>query len=175
MQKALWILFAISVIPVIGCSDRLPTAPAISASSLDSASAAALLAGGARRATIVVPPRGFEAARLGPWGSESASLTIEPGGATLKILSSSLPTGGCYGAFGDLPRWIPNGPFALPGTFVQLMGVYPGRIEYAARYEGSIDGDRMTLTVTVPSLPRVLGPYRLVYGAGNSWTPCLYP
>ncbi|MCA1582397.1 MAG: hypothetical protein LC796_13595 [Acidobacteria bacterium] len=174
MRKALC-LFAISVTPMTGCSDRLPTAPANPAPSLDSASAAALLARGARRATVVVPPRGVDAARLGTWGSESASLTIEPGGATLKVFSSNLPAGGCYGAFGDLPRWVPNGAFALPGTFVQLMGAYPGRIEYAARYDGSIDEDRMTLTVTVPSLSRVLGPYRLVYGAGNSWTPCLYP
>ena len=91
------------------------------------------------------------------------------------FFGSAFPGGGCYGGLGEVPRSIPAGHFTLPGTFVQLTGVYPGRIEYQAEYDGVIDGDVMTLTITVPSLPRVLGPYRLVFGVGNAWTPCLYP
>ena len=175
MRKALFIVLVVSLEAVVGCSDRLPTSPAgASTASAESASSVSAPAGRARR-TIVIPPRGIDPARFGTWGSESASLTIEPGAATLKVLSANLPDGGCYGAFGDVPGSIPNGRFQLTGTFVQLMGVYPGRTEYPAQYDGFVEGDQMTLTVTVLSAPRVLGPYRLVYGAGNSWTSCLFP
>lgn len=155
-----------------GCSDRLPTAPASSAASgVESASASP----GRSRGTIVIPPRGIEGARFGTWGSDAASLTVEPAGGTLRVFGSAFLGVGCYGGLGEVPRSIPAGHFVLPGTFVQLTGVYPGRIEYQAEYDGVIDGDVMTLTITVPSLPRVLGPYRLVYGAGNAWVRCLYP
>ena len=162
------ILTAVLILTGTACSDRLPTAPAASAES-------ASVAPGRSRGTIVIPPRGIENARFGTWGSDTASLTVEPAGAMLKVFGSNFASGGCYGSFGEVPRSIPAGRFDFPGTFVQLTGVYPGRIEYQAEYDGFIDADVMTLTVTVPSIQRVLGPYRLLYGVGNAWTPCLYP
>ena len=174
MRTGAFRLFGISGCAILaaaaGCSDRLPTAPTTPVSA-ESAAAAS----GRTRGTIVIPPRGIEGARFGTWGSETASLTIEPAGGALRVFGSAFPGGGCYGGLGDVPRSIPAGHFTLPGTFVQLTGVYPGRIEYQAEYDGVIDGDVMTLTITVPSLPRVLGPYHLVFGVGNAWTPCLYP
>ncbi|MDQ6891920.1 MAG: hypothetical protein M3167_04490 [Acidobacteriota bacterium] len=175
MRKAFWMLVGVSASAGISCSDRLPTAPGYAGrASVDSAAAATVQAGRSRR-TIVIPPRGVEAARLGTWGSESASLTIDASAASLKLFALSLATGGCFGAFGDIPSQIPKGRFELPGTYTQLMGAYPGRTEFPARYEGFAWDDLMTLTVTVPSLPHVFGPYLLVYGAGNAWTPCLFP
>ena len=173
MRKRAFRLFAIPGCAILAaaaaCSDRLPTAP--TTVSAESATAKS----GRSRGTIVIPPRGIEGARFGTWGSEAASLTIGPAGGTLRVFGSAFLGGGCYGGLGEVSRSIPAGHFTLPGTFVQLTGVYPGRIEYQAGYDGVIDGDVMTLTITVPSLPRVLGPYRLVFGVGNAWTPCLYP
>jgi hypothetical protein len=173
MRNAAFGLLAVVVcaLGTMACSDRLPTDPTRSASAAENAAAGP----GRSRGTIVIPPRGIDLARFGTWGSDVASLTIQPAGAMLRVLGTNLGSGGCYGSFGEVARSIPIGRFAFPGTFVQLTGVYPGRIEYEAGYEGVIDGDVMTLTVTVPSLPRVLGPYRLVYGVSNAWTPCLYP
>src|SRR5512133_3556836 len=145
--------FAVFALSTMACSDRLPTDPARPASAAESAAAGP----GRSRGTIVVPPRGIEPARFGTWGSDVASLTIQPAGAVLKVLGTNLGSGGCYGSFGEVARSIPIGRCAFPGTCVQRTGVYPGRIEYGAGYEGVIEGDVMTLTVTVPSLPRALG------------------
>ena len=106
----------------------------------------------------------------GVWGSEHASLTITSGAATLQILAS----GGCYGSFGEITQPLPAGSFEVPGVFVQLTGVAPGRIEYAAEFSGVVSGRSMMLTVTVPTL----GPaqvFNLTRGVDRSWPACLYP
>ena len=76
---------------------------------------------------------------------------------------------------GEIGRKIPGGQFSLPGTFTQLIGAYPGRIDYAAQYSGVVAGNTMSLTVMIPALELTFGPYVLVRGVTNSWTPCLYP
>lgn len=124
----------------------------------------------------VVPPRGDMPLPPGIWGSDQASVTIRGGSATVEIFSAGLPPGGCYGSYGDVSGEIPNGRFSLPGTFTQLTGAYPGKIEYpAAQFTGVVEGKRMAITITVPSLPRVLGPFVLTAGVTNAWGPCLYP
>lgn len=107
----------------------------------------------------------------GAWGSNEASLTVDDSSATLQILAS----GGCYGSYGNIGVPIPTGSFSLAGTYTQLTGVYPGKVQYEAQYSGSVSGRRMTITIAVPGLQRTLGPYALTYGVKNTWNACLYP
>ena len=107
----------------------------------------------------------------GVWGSDQASLTIADSTATVHILAS----GGCYGSYGEVDQRIPVGVFALPGTYTQLVGAYPGKVQYAAQYSGTISGQRMSLTITVPALQRAFGPYTLASGVTEGWPACAYP
>ena len=104
------------------------------------------------------------------WGSEQALLKVEGGSATLQIFD-----GGCYGSFGSITQPIPAGSFDLPGTFTQLMGVFPGSVQYEAQFIGTAAGKRIVLTVTVPGQQRTLGPFNLTYGVGEELQNCLYP
>jgi hypothetical protein len=106
----------------------------------------------------------------GIWGSNKASLTITDSSATLQILS-----GNCYGAYGRVDQPIVTGAFDLPGTYTQLMGAYPGKIQYPAQYSGTVAGNQLSLTVSVPALPTTFDPFVLTYGMNSAWTPCLYP
>jgi len=116
-------------------------------------------------------PGGRNLATPGAWGSGLASLATTNSGATLQILAS----GGCYGSYGNIGAPIPRGPFALAGTYTQLIGAYPGMIQYDASFSGSVAGNQMTITVVVPALQESFGPFDLTYGVQTSWQPCLYP
>jgi hypothetical protein len=109
--------------------------------------------------------------QAGVWGSDQASLTVAGSSATLRILAP----GGCYGSYGQIDQRIPNGAFTLPGTYTQLMGAYPGKVEYAAQYSGTVAGPQLSLTVTVPALQQVFGPYQLAEGVARLWPACAYP
>ena len=104
------------------------------------------------------------------WSSSDASLTISQSSATLRILAGS-----CYGSYGEINRPIPSGNFTLSGTFTQLIGAYPGSVQYDAQYSGTVAGSHMTLTVTVPALQKVIGPFTLTEGVSQAWMQCLYP
>jgi hypothetical protein len=110
------------------------------------------------------------AVQRGMWGSDKASITIKDSGATLQILHDN-----CYGAYGQIDQPIVTGRFDLSGTYTQLMGVYPGKMEYPAQYSGTVAGNQMSLTVTVAALQVTFGPFTLTYGMNNTWTPCFYP
>ena len=105
------------------------------------------------------------------WGSNQASLTIAESTATIQVLAS----GGCYGSFGEIDQPIPLGTFTLPGTYTQLMGVYPGSAQYPAQYLGTVAGRQMTLSISVPALQQILGPFSLTLGVVKTWPVCLYP
>ena len=107
----------------------------------------------------------------GTWVSDQASLTITDRGTTIQVLAS----GGCVGSYGQVLQPIPTGRFSLPGTYTQLMGAYPGRVEYAAQYAGQWDGNQLTLKITVVTLPQPVGPFHLSSGMEPTWPPCLYP
>ena len=106
----------------------------------------------------------------GTWGSTQASLAVTDSAARLLI-----SYGSCYGAYGTMPAAIPTPTFNLGGTYTQLTGVYPGKVDYAAQFSGTLYGTQMTLTVTVPSLQRTFGPYTLARGDTTSWSACLFP
>jgi hypothetical protein len=105
------------------------------------------------------------------WGSEEAGLTVVESKATLHIVAS----GGCYGSYGEIDPPIPSGSFTRSGTYTQLLGVYPGSVQYPAQYTAAVAGRHLTLTVSVPALQQTLGPFRLLYGVVKSWPACLYP
>jgi hypothetical protein len=105
------------------------------------------------------------------WGSEQASLTVTEASATLQIVAS----GDCYGSYGEIAQPVFSGSFTLSGTYTQLLGVYPGHIDYAATFTGTINRGLMTLSVTVPALQQTVGPFQLTHGEGKTWPACLYP
>jgi hypothetical protein len=108
---------------------------------------------------------------LGVWGSDAAGLAVTDTGGTLRILGF----GTCYGSYADVSR-SPSAPsFDLAGTFTQLTGAYPGKVEYAAEVTGSLSGYTLVVTVQVPALQQSFGPFALTRGVGNSWTACAYP
>jgi hypothetical protein len=176
MRTATTILLAASVAFALACSDGSPTSPEKSAQAVSPAAAdAPVVTMPARgRRTVVVAPRG-ELAPPGVWGSSQASLTISDAWARLEVLSLNLPTGACYGTFDAIGARVPNGRFSLSGTHTQLVGFFPGHVEYPASYSGAVDGDRLTITATVPATQQTFGPYVLTRGVSNAWTPCVYP
>ena len=173
MRRTLFLLLTAPIGISLACSDRSPTSPELTTSlvATESAGTPPLKAGGQTRHVIVVPPRSNGSVQPGMWGSEKASLTITKDGATLEILAS----GGCYGSYGEMTRAIPNGPFSIAGTFTQLMGAYPGKVVYAAQLSGAVEGNRMSIAITVPALPQTFGPFALTEGVKNVWPRCLYP
>lgn len=177
MRWTLLLILTASMGIPLACSDRSPTSPEMGANITSSESAAgpALTTTGRVRHVIVVPPRPDKFVQPGVWGSEKENLTITKDGATLEILSSTLPIGGCFGVYGEMTQPIPNGPFSIAGTYTQLIGAYPGKVQYMAQYSGVAQSNRMSITITVPALQQAFGPFLLTDGVSNSWTPCLYP
>lgn len=105
------------------------------------------------------------------WGSGAADLAVRADGATLRLLAS----GGCVGSYVDAAAPIASLSFDLPGRFTQLTGAYPGKVTYPAQIAGTLRGTLMRVTVTVPSLPLVIGPLDLTRGVSHNWPSCLYP
>jgi hypothetical protein len=104
------------------------------------------------------------------WGSNAAGLTISQSRATLLI-----DAGGCYGSFGQINQPIPSGAFALSGTFTQLMGAYPGKVQFDAQFVGTVEGTHMMVSINVPSLQKIVGPFNLTEGVATKLSACLYP
>ena len=173
MRRTLFLFLTASTGIFPACSDRSPTSPSTETNmtTSESADAASPTTAGRGRHVVVVAPRSNGFVPPGTWGSERASLKITTTGATLEILAS----GGCFGSYGEMTRPIPQGLFSIVGTYTQLTGVYPGRIQYVAQYSGDVEGNRMSIAITVPALPQVFGPFQLSYGVNNEWSPCLYP
>jgi len=176
MRKVFVLGVAAGLAAAVGCSDKSPTSP------MSTTAVAASQEADSPRPAPVARPRNTTTvdARVDPlppgvWGSAEASLSVGKTGATLEILSLNLPMGSCYGKYGNIIQHVPGGRFSLPGTFTQLIGAYPGKIQYPAAYTGILLGDTLSLTVKVPSLNQTFGPYFLVKGVTTNWTPCLYP
>jgi hypothetical protein len=109
-------------------------------------------------------------AAAGRWGSDQASLTNQGNAATLQVAA-----GQCYGSYGQTDQAIPNGSFSVPGTYTQLEGAYPGKVQYAAQFTGTVQGTQMQITVNVPALNRDVGPFVLTRGVNSGLPRCLYP
>jgi hypothetical protein len=106
----------------------------------------------------------------GSWGSDQVAITIKNGVTTLEILAGS-----CYGSYGELDQPILPGTFLVSGRYVQLTGVYPGKVVYPATYSGVRADNQMTITIAVPALQASFGPFLLTRRVDSGWEPCLYP
>jgi hypothetical protein len=104
------------------------------------------------------------------WGSSQAGLTILESKATILI-----DAGGCYGSYGEIDQPIPSGSFTLSGIFTQLEGAYPGKVQFDAQFVGVVDGSHMMLSINVPALQKVVGPFNLTEGVVKTLSACLYP
>lgn len=181
MTRTAFLPLTASLAALLACSQGSPTAPpssrsAAGASGVTSAEDPAPVVRAPGRPRVgVVAPRGGGELKPGMWGSNQVVLIVAPGTGRLNILAGMMGGGGCYGSYGDVPQPVAEGRFTLDGKFTQLMGVYPGKMEYAAQFAGIVDGDRLTMTVSIPAMGTMLGPYYLTYGVGANWTPCLYP
>ena len=177
MRRTLLAILSASLGIPVACSDRAPTSPEMETNRTwsESVEVSSLRTSGPTRRVVVVPPRSDGFVQPGVWGSGNASLTIRKDGAKLDLLSFTTPTGGCFGAYGEMTQPIPNGNFSIAGTYTVLMGVYPGKIEYAARYSGVVEGNRMSIAIAVPALQQGFGPFLLTAGLNNAWSPCLFP
>ena len=176
MRKTLLLVLTGPLAIVLACSDRSPTSPqkaAIAALGRGVDVPTARTDRGSRNTRVVSPRAGV--LPPGVWGSEKASLMTKGASATVEIFSLALPPSGCFGSYGDIAQEIPNGHFSLPGTYTQLTGAYPGKMEYPAQFSGFVEGTAMTITITVSGLPQVLGPFVLTNGVTNAWEPCHYP
>ena len=172
MRRTLLVILSASLGIPVACSDRAPTSPEIGTPAAEASSSKAA---GRDRHVVVVLPRSDGFVQPGVWGSENASLTITKDGAKLDLLSSPFANGGCFGAYGEMTQPIPKGAFSIAGTYTQLTGVYPGKVEYPARCSGVVEGRTMSIAIAVPILQQTFGPFLLTSGVSNAWSPCLYP
>ena len=96
---------------------------------------------------------------LGRWGGTEASLTLALSGGTLSYPCGAgtidsawtLETGGQFTGTGE--HFLGGGPLPVQG-----------RPPHPARYAGIVDGNTLTLTVTLTDLDQKLGPFHLVRG-----------
>ena|SRR5258706_281193 len=107
------------------------------------------------------------------WGSGQAGLTIDQNKVTLQIAASS---GNCYSASGEIEGGtVPTGTFRRSGTYTELTGEFPGGHQYAAEYTGTVAGNQMTLSISVPALQKTVGPFSLTSGVKKTWPACQFP
>ncbi|MCG6989427.1 MAG: hypothetical protein LJF06_14790 [Gemmatimonadetes bacterium] len=94
---------------------------------------------------------------VGTWGGTSASLVLQPGGGRVMYLCGA-------GTIDAGWHVAPDGTLTATGEHYFGGGPMPvgGWTPHPATYVGHIDGDRMTLTVTVTDTNTTLGPFELV-------------
>lgn len=114
-----------------------------------------------------VPPAGVPL--TGRWGGDHVGLTLDANGGTLDYDCAAGAIAGPLVPLGD-------GSFAAIGTHSpghggpeQVGEVHP---DFAARYVGTVRGDRMTLTIKVAN-DVLIGPYSLRRGAEPMLMRCL--
>lgn len=106
----------------------------------------------------------------GEWGGERVGLTLDRGGGRIEYDCAAGTISGPVFAARD-------GRFVAVGTHTPGLGG-PDRIgyvppSYPARYSGTVNGDRMSLRVAVPSRDLNLGPFRLRRGDPPQLVKCL--
>jgi hypothetical protein len=109
--------------------------------------------------------------RQGVWGGDGIQMIVTGTGASIDY--------GCDAGTVDEPLFLDlHDRFSLQGTFSFGRGGprepgEPPSKPHAARYEGTSDGQRLTLTVFLPDLARSAGEYRLEFGRQGSLNRCL--
>lgn len=105
---------------------------------------------------------------LGNWGGREASLVLARSGGTLSYACGA-------GTIDSGWTLTPSGDFTASGRHFFGGGPAPaqGRPPHPARYAGVVDGDTLSLTVTVTDLGETLGPFHLVRGGPPVLEQCV--
>lgn len=113
---------------------------------------------------------GTHAAPAGIWGGTHAALTLTESGGRIELDCA-------HGTVDETLAVDANGHFDAGGTFSREHGGPIRREEREerrpARYSGTIRGETMTLTITVPGLGPGFGPFTLELGKGGIIHKCL--
>jgi hypothetical protein len=98
-------------------------------------------------------------AALGAWGGKEASLVLTTSGGTLSYACGAGTVDSAW-TLSDAGQFVASGQHFFGGGPVPPQGHPP----HPARYSGQVQGDVLTLTVTLSDLDQSLGPFRLVRG-----------
>jgi hypothetical protein len=102
----------------------------------------------------------------GIWGGEHAGLTVKDSGALFDV--------DCAHGSVEKPMSVDrSGRFDVPGTFVQEHGGPSAGDSHPARYVGSTDGRRMSLTVQLTDSNETVGPFTLTLRQSPQITKCM--
>lgn len=103
--------------------------------------------------------------RAGTWGGNNAGAIVSDSGAHVHI--------GCTAGQAEQPLVADSsGHFTATGRFnITLHPIATGP-DHPARFEGTIAGRTMTLTVTLTDTTVTLGPVRLTFGREPQMGPC---
>ena len=102
--------------------------------------------------------------RAGTWGGNNAGAIVSDSGAHIHI--------GCTAGQSELLVADSSGRFTAAGLYnITLHPVATGP-DHPARFEGTISGRTMTLTVTLTDTAVTLGPVRLTLGREPEMGPC---
>jgi hypothetical protein len=109
-------------------------------------------------------------AQAGSWGGEQIRMEVTAQGAEINYPCA-------HGSIKGALKLDRNGKFDLTGNHV---AEHPGPIRndedtkgHPARYTGRIDGENMTLTVTLTDTKETVGTFTLTYGRGGRVRKCL--
>jgi hypothetical protein len=96
---------------------------------------------------------------LGSWGGKEASLVLTASGGTLSYACGA-------GTIDSAWTLSHAGQFVASGQHFFGGGPVPpqGHPAHPARYSGQVQGDKLTLTVTLSDLNQTLGPFHMVRG-----------
>jgi len=105
---------------------------------------------------------------VGRWGGEGFALVVTSDSAAARFDCA-------YGTFGTPVLLSPAGAFSADGSYVQEIG--PAALGNPARYEGAVDGERLTLRVVVTDTifgmgTDTVGPFRGTRGGPASAVYC---
>ena len=121
-----------------------------------------LLAGGACAHAPTLPENGGPL-QTGTWSGEHAVLTARDTGVHIEFNCAS----------GDVSQPIAldsRDEFSVDGTLIKEVG--PARIQLLAHYNGRVEKQMMTLTVTIPTSNETMGPFTLALGGKSNLAKC---
>jgi hypothetical protein len=107
---------------------------------------------------------------VGEWGGEHLGLVAGLQGAELEFDCASGRTSSAITP--DAAGRFSVDGFHFPGHGGPVREDEE-RVELAARFEGTVRNNRMTISITLPAWATTLGPYTLVRGASPSVFKCL--
>jgi hypothetical protein len=116
------------------------------------------------------PARAGVSLPVGTWGGQHVNLDATPAGARLEFDCAQ-------GTIDQAITLDAHNSFDLPGTFTAEHGG-PVRIDeqpasHPARYTGRVEGERLTLTITLADTQKPIGTYTLVHGQTARIYRCL--